>query len=67
MKLDAHRRKIDNEIQSYEEDDKEKKEETLKGRKNFGLHDLLKETKMYDILSSVYPNWYKLLHHFYFL
>ena len=52
MKLEAHHCKTDNEIQSYEEDDKEKKEETLKRRKNVKLHDLLKETKIYDILFS---------------
>ena len=54
LKRDAHRHKIDIEMQSCKEDEKEKK--ALKRRENFGPHNLLKEMKIDDTLPSVYPN-----------
>ena len=57
LKHHAHHCKIDIGMQSHEEDEKEKK--ALKGQKHFGLQDLLKEIKIDDTLSSVYPNCYK--------
>ena len=63
MKRDAHRHKIDTEIQSYKEEEKEKKEEALKRRKNFGPHDFLKEMNTDNTLSSVYRNCYKLFYY----
>ena len=63
LKHNAHHRKIDTEMQPYKEDEKEKKEEALKGQKHFGLQDLLKEIKIDDTVSSVYPNCYKLFYY----
>ena len=62
LKRDAHRHKIDIEMQSCKEDEKEKK--ALKRRENFGPHNLLKEMKIDDTLPSVYPNCYTLSYFF---
>ena len=50
-------------MQSYMEDETEKKEEALKRQKKFGPHNLLKEMKIDNTLSSVYPNYYKLFYY----
>ena len=39
------------------EDETEKKEEALKRQKKFGPHNLLKEMKIDNTLSSVYPKY----------
>ena len=53
LKCNAHHCQIDTEMQSYKEDEKEMKEETLKRQKNFGLHDLLKEMKIVDTVFCI--------------
>ena len=53
LKCNAHHCQIDTEMQSYKEDEKEMKEETLKRQKNFGLHDLLKEMKIDDTVFCI--------------
>ena len=59
---DAHHCKIDNEMQSYKEDEKDKKE-SLKRQKKSRLPNLLKEMKTDNTLSSVNPNSYKLFYY----
>ena len=54
---------MDIEMQSCKEDEKEKKEEALKRRKKFETHNLLKEIKIDDTLSTLYPNCYKLFNY----
>ena len=55
LKLGAHRRKINIEINLFKDGKSEKKDEALKLRKNFGPHGLLKEMNLDEAICSVYP------------
>ena len=63
LKRGAHRRKIDIEIQSFKDDESEKKDEAVKLQKKFGPHSLLKEMNLDETICSVYPNCYKLFYY----
>ena len=60
LKCGVRRRKIDIEIQSFKDSEREKKDEALKLQKNFGLHSLLTQMNLDENICSVYPDCYKL-------